>query len=41
MTTSLKECIINDFDICMSLAFVLELLIIYGVKVFYLKSLGN
>lgn len=41
MPKHLVGSIINDFNICMSLAYALELLIIYGVKVFYLQSLGN
>jgi len=41
MPKSLVGCLINDFTICMSLAYALELLTIYGVKVFYLQSLGN
>ncbi|XP_060856666.1 uncharacterized protein LOC132934371 isoform X2 [Metopolophium dirhodum] len=39
MPKSLIGCLINDFTICMSLAYALELLTIYGVKVFYLQSL--
>ncbi|XP_025198316.1 uncharacterized protein LOC112596753 [Melanaphis sacchari] len=39
MPKSLVGCLINDFTICMSLAYALELLTIYGVKVFYLQSL--
>lgn len=41
MPKSLTGSLINDFTICMSLAYALELLTIYGVKVFYLQSLGN
>lgn len=41
MPKSLIGCLINDFTICMSLAYALELLTIYGVKVFYLQSLGT
>ncbi|XP_022171575.1 uncharacterized protein LOC111034597 isoform X2 [Myzus persicae] len=39
MPKSLIGSLINDFTICMSLAYALELLTIYGVKVFYLQSL--
>lgn len=41
MPKSLVGCLINDFTICMSLAYALELLTIYGIKVFYLQSLGK
>jgi hypothetical protein len=41
MPKALVGCLINDFTICMSLAYALELLTIYGIKVFYLQSLGN
>lgn len=41
MPKSLAGCLINDFTICISLAYTLELLLIYGIKVFYLQSLGN
>lgn len=34
-------CLINDFTVCMSLAYTLELLTIYGIKAFYMQSLGN
>ncbi|XP_025417703.1 uncharacterized protein LOC112688631 isoform X2 [Sipha flava] len=39
MPKALVGCLINDFTICMSLAYALELLTIYGIKVFYLQSL--
>lgn len=41
MPKSLVGCLINDFTVCMSFAYALELLTIYGIKVFYLQSLGN
>lgn len=41
MPKSLVGCLINDFTVCISLAYTLELLIIYGIKVFYMQSLGN
>ncbi|XP_050438212.1 Fanconi anemia group M protein [Adelges cooleyi] len=37
MPKSLVGCLINDFTVCMSLAYALELLTIYGIKVFYLQ----
>lgn len=41
MPKPLTGCLINDFTVCMSLAYALELLVIYGIKVFYLQTLGN
>ncbi|XP_050531446.1 Fanconi anemia group M protein [Daktulosphaira vitifoliae] len=39
MPKALVGCLINDFTICMSLAYALELLTTYGIKVFYLQLL--
>lgn len=41
MPKQLVGCLISDFTICMSLSYALELLTIYGIKAFYMQSLGN